>query len=147
MESWAQSFCVKKNGVNLYQGPKTSSAVSWTVGKNMPLQGTGEKKGSFVEVEDLDGQIHWIKRGDVSTKNRCLVIQVRSTRLRQGSGKNSPMAEMANMTKYSPFKDLGGEEGWTLIEDDTGAKAWVNLDHVWKPMGKRLRMSFENDAQ
>lgn len=113
----------------------------------MPLQGTGERKGSYIEVQDLEGQSHWVKRSEVSTKIRCLAIQTKTTRLRQGPGKNHPMAEVAVMSRYAPFKDLGGEEGWTQVEDDTGAKAWINLDHVWKPVGKRLRMSFEKDSE
>jgi SH3-like domain-containing protein len=146
-QSWAQSFCVKKNGTELHESPKANSPISWVVGKYMPLQGTGEKKGSYLEAQDLDGQNHWVKRADISTKIHCVVIQVKSSRVRQGPGKKYPNAEVASMSRYSPFKDLGGEEGWTQVEDDTGAKGWLDLDHVWKPAGMRLRMSFENSDE
>jgi SH3-like domain-containing protein len=112
----------------------------------MPLQGTGKVKGGFVEVVDLDGEEHWAQFADLSQRTRCLVIRVREVRVRQGPGTDFPQALVASSDKYSPFRDLGGQDGWTRVQDDTGAKGWVNLDHVWKPLGHRLRVTFDKDA-
>jgi hypothetical protein len=140
--SFAQSFCVTKAGANLRRGPTATSAVSWKVPRYMPLQGTGQKQGNWAEVKDVDGELHWVAASDVTTKYACLVVQVKSTRARSGPGRQFGPANMGLLDRYAAFKELGGEEGWTEVESDEGEKAWLNLDHTWKP-SRTMRMSFE----
>jgi SH3-like domain-containing protein len=138
----AGNFCVTKAGANLRRSPSSSSPVSWKVPKYMPLQGTGKQQGPWAEVKDLDGETHWVSANDVTSKFHCLAVQAKMTRARSGPGRQFPPANMGLLEKYTCFKELGGEEGWTEVESDEGEKAWVNVDHMWKPT-RTVRMSFE----
>lgn len=141
----AQAYCTKTNGVELRLLPDRRSEVSWKVGKFMPLQGTGTRKGALVEVVDLEGKTHWAQRNQLTTGYKCLVVKVKVGRMRAGPGSEFSPVELANFDKYTPFKDLGGEDGWTRVQDDIGGMAWINLNQVWKPVGGKLRLSFENE--
>lgn len=110
----------------------------------MPLAATGKRRsGGWIQVRDMDGQVHWISSRDVTTSWNCVVVRTKSTRLRMGPGKQFQPSPLGLADKYSAFLDLGGEDGWTQIENDEGEKGWVNMDHLWKP-SRMLRMSFEN---
>lgn len=139
---WAQSFCTNRGGVRLRRSANPKAEVSWRVARNMPLQGTGKRHGRWLEVRDVDGQKHWVASSDVSRQANCIVIKSRTSRLRTGPGSDFQASPLGQVDRYSTFVDLGGEDGWTQVEDDEGEKAWVNLDHVWKP-SRRTRMSFE----
>lgn len=103
---------------------------------------TGKRQGSMVEVKDVDGQSHWVDPRQMTGSWNCVVVRAKSTRLRMGPGKQFQPSPLGLADRYSSFLDLGGEDGWTQIENDEGEKGWVNMDHLWKP-SKRLRMSFE----
>lgn len=140
--SWAQSFCVTKPGIYLRKTASSKAAVSWQVPKYMPLLGTGKRQGSFWEVKDVDSQVHWVAAHDVSTKISCLVVRVKSSRLRMGPGKSFQASPLGIADRYMAFSDLGGEEGWTQVQDEDGEKAWLSIDHTWKA-NKKSRVSFE----
>lgn len=142
--AWAQSFCINKDGVKLKEAPNSKAKTTWQVPKYMPLQGTGNVSGSYFEVADLDGVIHWVLKKDVSRKMSCLVVKSKSTKLRTGPGVKYPVSPAGVVDKYAAYKDLGGEDGWTEIEDDLGTKSWINLDRTWKATSK-MRMSFDGE--
>lgn len=140
--AWSQLYCVTKSGAKLYSQASSSSQMTWQVPKFMPLVGTGARKNNFVEVKDVDGQKHWIASKEVTAQKRCLVVSSKRTRLRIGPGNKYSLSNLGVADRYYSFLDLGGEDGWTKIQDEYGGEAWVNLDHVWKPSHK-LRMSFD----
>jgi SH3-like domain-containing protein len=141
--SLAQAYCVTKPATKLRAAPDGRAAVSWKAPKFMPLQATGKKQGMWIEVVDLDGQQHWAHKNDLSKKLNCIVVKVASTKLRAGPGKKYELVHLGVVDKYASFLDLGGEDGWTQVQDESGEKAWLDLDHTWKP-AKKLRMSFES---
>ena len=144
LDAYAQSFCVNKPGAVLRSAPQGSAPPSWKVPKFMPLLGTGEKKGSWYEVTDIDGQKHWANVHDVSTQMACVVVKVKKARIRTGPGNNFETSSNGVADRYSAFIDQGGEDGWTQVEDEMGQKGWVNLDQVWKPH-RKMRMSFDGE--
>ena len=109
----------------------------------MPLQATGEKKGTWIEVSDVDGQKHWVSSHDVSTRLTCLVVSSKRARLRSGPGSKFETAPAGIADRYTPFVDLGGEDGWTMVEDEMGQRSWINLDQTWKAH-RRFRVSFDS---
>lgn len=138
----AQSYCVTKSGVRLRKAANIKAAVSWKVPRYMPLSGTGKRRGKFLEVKDVDNQLHWVQTNDVTTAKTCVVVKVSTTRLRQGPGRSFQASSLGLADRYMAFLDLGGEDGWTQIEDEDGEKAWVSVDHTWKPL-RKTRVSFE----
>lgn len=137
----ASALCTTKNQNYLYAKPNGKSSVTWVVGKNMPLRKL-EVKGSWIQVADLEGEKHWIPYTNVSSRGSCLVVSRRKTILRTGPGKDFPVAEAPTAERYSPYRDLAGEDGWTQVVDDFGNAGWVNLDHTWKPTDN-FRMDFD----
>lgn len=136
----AQAYCVKRNEVSLYEKPNGKEA--YLAEKYTPLMGTGEKKSGFVEVKDLNGKTLWVRSKFVTTEYSCLIVKVTKSRLRTGPGTDFDASDMSE--KGQPFLDHGGEDGWTQVENTDGGKAWLNLDHAWKPRSK-FRMSFDPD--
>lgn len=138
----AQSLCTTKSGVRLRKSASPKAAVTWKVPRHMPLLGTGKRQGNWLEVKDVDGQTHWVTTADVSRRSNCVVVKSKVSRLRTGPGSSYQASPMGLADRYSAFLDLGGEDGWTQVEDEDGETAWVNLDHLWKPT-QRTRVSFE----
>jgi hypothetical protein len=138
----AQPFCVKTPGAKLRWKPEFSQKVVWRAMRFTPLSGTGKAKGPFLEVSNVDGTAFWIHKNDVTTRYRCLVVKVGKTSLRKGPGHRFASAKNAFAEKHEAFRDLGGEDGWTLVQDEGGDVAWINLQETWKPKSK-IRLSFE----
>ncbi len=107
-----------------------------------PLSWTGKKESGWLEVKDMNGKNYWVRRRDISFDMKCLSVQVQKSRLRSGPGENFDRAPVAQ--KGDVFLDLGGEDGWTRVENAKGEKAWINLDHTWRPASK-MRMVFDPD--
>lgn len=140
--AFGQAYCVTKSGARLKKTSSPKSPTSWRVPQYMPLQGTGKRKGAYLEVKDVDGQVHWVNRSEVTTSKICVVVRVQLSRLRQGPGKSFQASPLGLADRYMAFLDLGGEDGWTQVEDEEGEKAWISVDHVWKPV-RKTRVSFE----
>jgi hypothetical protein len=109
------------------------------ISKYTPLNWTGKREGRWIEIQTMLGQTYWVRRKDVSTSLRCLTVKVEQSRLHKGPGPTFEKGEVA--LRGDVFLDMGGEDGWTRIQDAYGMKAWINLDHVWKPESL-IRMSF-----
>ncbi len=134
--SQARPLCVIKSGAKLRESPFPAAEVTWRVPKFMPLWSTGNGKGYWIEVVDMDGEKHWAFGRDVSGNVRCLVVKSQRARLHAGPANRFPASNAGVADRYTTFRDLGGEDGWTKVEDEIGQSGWINLDQTWKPVGK-----------
>lgn len=130
-EAFAGSLCTKMEQTKLRKGPGRKYPVTWTVAKYMPLLQIG-KKGRWLNVKDVDGQKHWVHSSLVSSKISCLVVKSGYSNLYVGPGKTFAKAKLGVADKYTPFRDLGGEDGWHLIENGVGKETWVSASNVWR---------------
>lgn len=130
--SFAQSVCVNQETGQLREAPSKFAKATWTVGKYMPLKVVGQK-GKWLEVRDLDNQKHWIHASSVSSQLRCLVISKNTASIRTGPGRSYASASVSMTDRYTPFRDLGGEDGWLKVEDSEGQSGWISSTDVWKP--------------
>lgn len=142
MISQVGAVCVTKDGALLKSSPSSNAPTSWQVPKYMPLKATGKESGGFIEVADFEGERHWLRRSESSARINCLVVKAPITTLRTGPGDHYARAPAGYADKYSAFLDHGGEDGWTMIQNDDVNKAWINLDTTWKP-SRTLRMRFD----
>ncbi|MBX7230897.1 MAG: hypothetical protein K1X29_02325 [Bdellovibrionales bacterium] len=141
-------FCVQSHGLcissyqaKLYREATSDSQVSWVVGRYMPLVEV-ERKKNWIKTLDLDGETHWVRSSDVTTRLRCVVVRVQSSLLRKGPGQNYPLAEIQKVNKYMAFKRNEAEpEDWYQVEDESGGQYWILAHHVWKP-NKLNRIGF-----
>lgn len=144
LSSEQQPYCVRTPGAKLWQKPAYKSKSLWKVVRFTPLLGTGKKKGPFLEVTNVDGNKFWIQKKDVSTKMSCLAVKTKKAALRKGPGESFELAEKKTAEKHEAFRDLGGEDGWTLVQNEEGEVSWVELSKTWKPKS-RIRISFEDE--
>lgn len=132
--------CVSALVTGLKTHAKKDSAEIAKLKKYTPLKLTGKKDGSWVESQDFSGRVGWVNSRDLSRKLQCVSVQVDRSGLRSGPGKEYALD--STVSRGTSFLDLGGEDGWTRVQDADGHIAWINLDHLWRPT-LRLRMSFE----
>ena len=141
--AWAAStVCVRVSEAQLKSSPEKNGVEVGKVPKYTPFKLPGKKQGSWIQVEDMEGHQSWIRRSEVSTSMKCLKVIVDRTRMHRGPGKSFPVGDLVE--RGDSFLDLGGEDGWTQVQNSKGEKSWINMDHTWKPYS-RLRMSFENE--
>ena len=129
----AEAVCVNKNKTALHQAPSSSSAVTWTVSENMPLLRVAQK-GSWSQVKDLDGQLHWVQSNAVTSRISCAVVKTRVAKLRRAPGSHQPAAEFESADKYTPFRKVDRDGSWVLVQDEYKGRYWVNESNVWIPV-------------
>lgn len=129
---WAQPVCAR-GYITLRKGPGLQHPVSWRVARYMPFLRV-ERKGVWVKVQDLEGEVHWARSSDLTTKDRCIVVKTNLAALRQKPNTTAPLAEFKNVDRYTPFKRLESSADWLRVEDEAGRQAWVHESNVWKPV-------------
>ena len=126
----AEALCVKDKKANLRSGPGKQKEKLWTVLKYMPFKQVG-RKGSWLRVQDLDGDIYWIYRTITTKSYMCAVIKNNKTNLREGPGTKFPQVKWSPIDKYFSMKVLKIKKPWVHVEDSVGDKAWVHRSLVW----------------
>ncbi len=110
--------------------------------KYTPLTSTGNREGKWVEVQTKAGHLYWLRTQDLSRSMKCLEVSVQKSQTYLGPGRTFAPSKVAERGEV--FLDLGGEDGWTRVQNMAGEKTWIDLDHTWKPTSK-VRMSFTPD--
>lgn len=136
----AESLCVTAEKANLRSQPKSSATLSWVVGKYMPLIEVS-KKGAWYQVEDLDGEQHWVHQSLVSKKLKCFAVKATKAALRKGPGTQHGYAAPAFVGKYYSFKRVEFSPPWFQVSDTDGDLFWIHEKLVWAPT-KRVRLAF-----
>lgn len=140
----AQSLCVRTPGAKLWYHPDFKHKPVWRAMRFTPLMGTGKKVGPFIEVTNIENTKFWVQKKDVTDKMSCIVVSAKRAILRNGPGEKFALAKNKVAERHEAFRDLGGEDGWTLVQDEIGEIAWLELDKAWKPKSK-IRLSFESE--
>lgn len=128
-----KAVCVTSKTVQLRAAPNKKAAVTWQVGKYMPLKKISEKSG-WLQVEDVDGERHWVQKSAVSEKIVCAVVKSTQATLRQRPSGSAPAIESGAVDKYTPFKRVGREDSWVQLEDEYKTRSWANEKLLWWPV-------------
>lgn len=126
----ASAACVKVPEANLRQGPGTDSEISWEVFKYMPLKKIGQK-GGWYQVEDVDGDRHWIYGKLLSNSMRCAVVKMEEANVRTGPGTNYEKSPLSPVEKYYSFKVIKTQGSWVKVEDEVFNEGWVYKPLLW----------------
>lgn len=126
----ASAACVKVPEANLRQGPGTDNEKSWEVFKYMPLKKVGQK-GSWYQVEDVDGDRHWIYSRLLSNSMRCAVVKVDEANVRTGPGTHYEKSPLSPVEKYYSFKVIKTQGSWVKVEDEVFNEGWVYKPLLW----------------
>jgi SH3-like domain-containing protein len=140
MFAHAEAVCVTQPHTNLRKGPTSKDPVTWTVSENMPLLRISSK-GTWSQVKDLDGQVHWVPSKNLSSRRSCAVIKSKTAKLRRGPGPQEPTADLEIADKYTPFQKIDRDGAWLLVQDEYNGRYWVNETNVWLPL-VRASVSF-----
>jgi SH3-like domain-containing protein len=137
---FAHALCVTTTSTNLRSGPGSKNAITWKVPKYTPLIEL-KKLGSWYEVEDMDGQNHWVYAPNVSRKMVCVSVKVPTAKVRKGPGSQAELADIRQVDRYTPFKRLDVQEEWVEVEASWGETYWIHESTVWRPV-KVSRVNF-----
>jgi len=134
------SLCVTADGVSLHTGPGNKYPVSWKVSKYTPL---AEIKGSggWIEVEDMDGEHHWIYGSHVTRRLVCVSVRTNTAKLRKAAGPQAELADIKQVDRYTSFKRVDSQDEWYEVEASWGETYWINESMVWRPL-KISKLSF-----
>lgn len=130
--AWAEPVCAVR-ATSLRKGAGAQNPVTWKVPKNMPFLRLANKNG-WSKVQDLDGELHWVKSGDVSRQLRCVVVKTNVAALHEKPTQSSPAPEMKTVDRYTPFERVADAREWLQVKDEAGQKAWIHESQVWKPV-------------
>lgn len=128
----AQPLCARLN-TTLRKGPGMQHPVSWKVAKNMPFLRL-EKKSGWVKLQDLEGEVHWGKAGDLTNKFRCVVVKTNVAALHKEPNPTSPASDLKTLDRYTPLKRVNDMRDWLQVEDEAGHSSWIHESQVWKPV-------------
>lgn len=126
----AEALCIQSKRANLRQGPGTNFEVKWQVFQYMPFK-TLKKKGAWLRVQDLDGDIFWVHKKLTTKDYKCAVIKNDKTNLRSGPGTKFAKVDWSPVDKYFSMKVLKIENNWVNVEDGVGDRAWIYQPLVW----------------
>ncbi len=126
-------LCVTSNGVNLRAGPGSKYPITWKVEKFTPLAEL-QSSGGWIQVEDMDGEKHWVYGGNVTRKLVCVSVRVNAARLKKAPGPQGEPADIKFVDKYTAFKRLDEQDDWYEVEASWGETYWVQSTNVWRPL-------------
>lgn len=129
----AHAVCVSTYEANLREGPGPKFKISWTVPKYTPLVAL-KKQGGWIEVEDQDGQKHWLYAQNATDKYSCLSVKVPVAKLREQASGKSGLADVRQVDKYTAFKRIDRIEEWYQVEASWGGQYWIHESNIWRPM-------------
>jgi len=126
----ADALCIKNRQANLRQGPGLHYDKIWEVFRYMPFHQLG-KKGEWLRVQDLDGDIYWVHKKLTTKSFKCAVIKKDATNLRNGPGTHYEKVKGMPGEKYFSMKVLKIKDNWVQVVDAWGDKAWIYRPLVW----------------
>ncbi len=136
----ANALCVTTYIANLRDGPGPKHKITWTVPKYTPLVEI-RKTAGWYEVEDMDGERHWVYSTNVSRNMVCLAVKVPTAKLRDAPGSQGALAMLRQVDRYTPFKRLDVQGEWAQVEASWGETYWVDESNLWRPV-RISRVSF-----
>lgn len=126
----ADALCISERRANLRQGPGLNYDKLWEVFRYMPFRQLG-RKGEWLRVQDLDGDIYWVHRRLTTKSYKCAVIKKNKINLRRGPGTHFKKFKGIPGEKYYSMKVLKIKNNWVQVVDAWGDKAWVYRPLVW----------------
>jgi len=126
----AMALCVSSSYANLRSGPATSHEKTWEVLKYTPLE-LLSRKGSWMRVKDLEGDVHWVYSPLVTSKYKCAMIKDEKANIRKGPGTNYPEVKESPGKQYYSYKVVSIKDDWVRVTDEFGTDGWIYKPLLW----------------
>lgn len=124
--------CVNKDGVKLRSKRSIKAPVTWQVRKYLPLIPVGKDKNKiWTKVRDMDGDIHWVQKKDITKEYNCLAVKMDGAQIKTEPMIDAPDKYTEPTKKYDTFKFLGATKGWINVEDTYGDTGWIQYEYVY----------------
>ncbi len=128
----ADMVSIKRDNVNMRSGPGTNYSVLWQLGSGFPLR-VLERRGSWLRVQDFEGDIGWASRVIVN-RTPHMVVRVHKNRnkrinIRSGPGTNHRIVAKAYYGVV--FRTLRQERGWVQVQHEKGVTGWIKRTLLW----------------
>ncbi len=118
--------CVKAPLAPLHAKPQSTSRVTWQAQQHTPLKLLRRQK-TWLWVQDVDGDLHWVQKALVQEKERCVVVAQTHAKIRRHY-KNR--RSVLTVGKYAAFIETTRKNKWVGIRHHQKT-LWVNRDRVW----------------
>lgn len=131
--AFADSVCATRI-TTLRKGPGSQNPASWKVSRYMPFVRL-QKKSGWTKVQDLEGEVHWVKSSDITSQIRCVAVKASVAVLHKEPNSTSPGASLKTLDRFTPLKRMDDEKlPWLHVEDEAGHVSWIHESQVWKPV-------------
>jgi len=98
----------------------------------MPFKKVGVSlDGDWYAVEDVDGDVSWVKKRLTTSSYRCTVVNVDQVNMRRGPGLNYSKNPLGPIERYSRFRVLNIKGRWLKVTDGSNLTGWIHMDYVW----------------
>jgi len=126
------ALCIKVPMANMRTGPGMDYPASWMAYKFMPFKKVGVSlDGGWYAVEDVDGDVFWVKKRLTTSSYRCAVVDVDQVNVRRGPGLNYSKNPLGPIERYSRFRVLNIKGRWLKVTDGSNLTGWIHMDYVW----------------
>jgi len=126
------ALCVNVPTANLRGGPGEGYEAIWKVYRYMPLLKVGASlSGDWYAVKDVDGEVEWVHKSLVSSRDRCAVVKTDTARIRTGPGLKYPQKYNEPAVKYESFKVVQVKRKWVQVADGQNRLGWISKDLLW----------------
>ncbi|MCG6929873.1 MAG: SH3 domain-containing protein [Desulfofustis sp.] len=132
VSAFAKMVSVAGDNVNLRSGPGTKYSIKWKYGSGFPLK-VLEEQGSWLKVEDFEGDTGWLYKNLTSTDGHMIVKvnknQNQKINIRSGPGTTYKIVGKAYYGVV--FKTIKQQNGWAHVKHDSGLEGWVERSLLW----------------
>ncbi|MEF9427564.1 MAG: SH3 domain-containing protein [Candidatus Mariimomonas ferrooxydans] len=84
-----------------------------------------------MEVQGVDGDMHWIYSKLVTGKIKCASVKVDRANIRNGPGTKFRKNEFSPAIKYDSFKVTKRKKSWVRVIDEFGNSGWIFRKLLW----------------
>jgi SH3-like domain-containing protein len=124
------ALCIDVTEANLRSGPGTKYEKTWKVFKYMPLQQISKER-NWYKVKDIEGDVHWVYRKQVTNKFKCAVVKVNVANIRSGPAREYKTVYISPAMKYESFKVITNKELWVNVQDEFNNTGWIFRKLLW----------------
>jgi SH3-like domain-containing protein len=130
--AFSKMVSVAGENVNLRSGPGENYSVRWKYGSGFPLKEL-KQKGSWVMVEDFEGDSGWLHKSLVSRTGHMIVkVNKKSNKkinIRSGPGTNYKVVGKAYYGVV--FRTVKQQQGWAKVRHERGLEGWIKRSLLW----------------